>query len=128
MGAKEDGIKFLQDNAKRDAVELTQSGLQYEVIEEGEGEHPSETDTVKVHYRGTFIDGTEFDSSYSRGAPSEFPLNRVIDGWTEGIQLMQPGATYKFYIPYHLAYGESGMGPIPGHSTLIFEVELIDIV
>lgn len=127
MGAKEDGVKFLQDNLKRDGVEATASGLQYEVIEAGSGASPSATDTVEVHYEGTFIDGTVFDSSYKRGDTIEFPLNRVIAGWTEGLQLMKEGATYKLYIPYNLAYGESGTGPIPGYSTLIFKVELVAV-
>lgn len=127
MGAKEDGVKFLQDNLKRDGVQATASGLQYEVLEEGSGASPSATDTVEVNYEGTFIDGTVFDSSYQRGQTIEFPLNRVIAGWTEGLQLMKEGATYKFYIPYNIAYGEGGMGPIPGYSTLIFKVELVKV-
>jgi len=127
MGVKEEGIKFLQDNLKRSEVEVTASGLQYEVLREGEGQKPDATDTVEVHYKGTFLDGTTFDSSYDRGKTIEFALNRVIRGWTEGLQLMPEGAKYKLFIPYHLAYGESGMGPIPGFSTLIFEVELIKV-
>jgi len=127
MGAKEDGVKFLQENLKKDGIEVTASGLQYEVIEEGTGKSPVATDRVEVNYEGTFIDGSVFDSSYARGQSIEFPLNGVIAGWTEGVQLMKEGATYKFYIPYNLAYGEGGMGPIPGHSTLIFKVELIKV-
>ena len=127
MGVKEEGIKFLQDNLKRPNVETTATGLQYEVIREGSGKSPSATNTVEVHYRGTFIDGTTFDSSYDRGKTIEFPLNRVIAGWTEGLQLMKEGAHYKFFIPYHLAYGEGGVGPIPGFSTLIFDVELMKV-
>jgi FKBP-type peptidyl-prolyl cis-trans isomerase len=127
MGAKEDGVKFLQDNMKREGVQFTASGLQYEVIKEGTGASPKATDTVEVHYKGTFIDGTTFDSSYDRGKTIEFPLNRVISGWTEGLQLMKEGAHYKFTIPYNLAYGEGGTGPIPGYSTLIFEVELFKV-
>ena len=127
MGAKEDGVKFLQDNLKRAEVESTASGLQYEVLEAGTGASPSKTDVVEVNYEGTFIDGTVFDSSYQRGQTIEFPLNGVIAGWTEGVQLMKEGATYKFYIPYNLAYGEGGMGPIPGSSTLIFKVELVKV-
>ena len=127
MSVKEDGIKFLENNIKRDEVTATQSGLQYEVLEEGTGASPSATDTVEVNYEGTFIDGTVFDSSYKRGETIEFPLNRVIAGWTEGLQLMKEGATYKFYIPYNIAYGEGGMGPIPGYSTLIFKVELVQV-
>lgn len=128
MGAKEDGVKFLQDNLKRDGVESTASGLQYEVLEEGYGTKPKATDTVEVHYKGTFIDGTEFDSSYKRNSTIEFPLNRVIAGWTEGLQLMKTGAKYRFFIPYTLAYGERGApGAIPAFSTLIFDVELVSV-
>lgn len=127
MGAKEDGVKFLQENLKKDGVTATASGLQYEVLTEGTGKSPVATDKVEVNYEGTFIDGSVFDSSYARGQSIEFPLNDVIAGWTEGVQLMKEGATYKFYIPYTLAYGEGGMGPIPGHSTLIFKVELIKV-
>ncbi len=128
MGAKEDGIKFLENNIKRDEVTATQSGLQYEVIEAGSGAKPTAADTVEVHYRGTFIDGNEFDSSYKRGQTIEFPLRGVIPGWTEGVQLMSIGAKYRFFIPFHLAYGERGMpGAIPPHSTLIFDVELVSI-
>lgn len=125
---KEDGIKFLQENAKKAGVKTTKSGLQYKVIKEGIGPSPKETDTVKVHYRGRLINGTEFDSSYSRGEPAVFPLNRVIKGWTEGLQLMKVGGKYELYIPPELAYGDYGAGSTiqPG-STLIFEVELIDI-
>jgi FKBP-type peptidyl-prolyl cis-trans isomerase len=124
-----EGEKFLAQNAQRPEVQVTESGLQYEVVEEGSGDKPSAEDTVKVHYRGTLIDGTEFDSSYKRGEPIEFPLNRVIAGWTEGVQLMSVGSKYKFYIPGQLAYGERGAGPDIGpNATLIFEVELLDIV
>ncbi|MGB7342549.1 MAG: FKBP-type peptidyl-prolyl cis-trans isomerase [Phototrophicaceae bacterium] len=127
MGAKEDGVQFLQENLKRDGIQATASGLQYEILTEGTGASPSATDTVEVNYEGTFIDGRVFDSSYARGQSIEFPLNRVIAGWTEGVQLMKEGATYNFYIPYTLAYGEHGTGPIPGYSTLIFKVELIQV-
>jgi FKBP-type peptidyl-prolyl cis-trans isomerase FklB len=127
MGAREDGIKFLQDNLKRENVESTASGLQYEVIREGSGKQPGASNTVEVHYKGTFLDGTTFDSSYDRGQTIEFPLNRVIAGWTEGLQLMKEGAHYRLFIPYNLAYGEGGAGPIPGYSTLIFDVELINV-
>jgi len=128
MGAKEDGIKFLENNLKNDGVKVTQSGLQYKVIEAGSGAKPKATDTVEVNYRGTFIDGKQFDSSYDRGQTIEFPLNGVIAGWTEGVQLMSVGATYQFYIPFHLAYGERGAGGvIPPHATLIFDVELVSI-
>lgn len=127
MGVKEDGAKFLQENMKREGVQATASGLQYEVVREGEGTSPEKTNTVEVHYKGTFIDGNQFDSSYDRGQTISFSLMGVIAGWTEGLQLMKEGAHYKFFIPYHLAYGENGTGPIPGYSTLIFEVELIKV-
>lgn len=128
MASKQENIQFLQKNAQRDEVTSTASGLQYEVISEGEGASPSKKDSVEVHYVGTFIDGSEFDSSRKRGQPLTFSLSGVIAGWTEGIQLMSEGATYKFYIPYHLAYGEEGFPPqIPPYSTLIFEVELISV-
>jgi FKBP-type peptidyl-prolyl cis-trans isomerase FklB len=128
MPTRQENIQFLEENARRDAVTVTESGLQYEVIKEGTGDSPSAGDTVEVHYVGTFIDGDTFDSSRERGSTAEFPLNRVIAGWTEGIQLMQEGARYKFYIPYDLGYGEHGRPPvIPPHSTLIFDVELIQV-
>ncbi|MDR2101024.1 MAG: FKBP-type peptidyl-prolyl cis-trans isomerase [Treponema sp.] len=120
---------FLADNSKKEGITVTGTGLQYEVINEGTGPHPQAEDTVQVHYKGTLLDGTEFDSSYSRGEPTEFPLNQVIPGWTEGIQLMSVGSTYRFYIPSDLAYGESGAGNIiPPYSALIFEVELLSVV
>ncbi len=125
---KAEGEAFLAENAKREGVVVTPSGLQYEVIEPGTGRNPAATDTVTVHYRGKLLDGREFDSSYSRGEPASFQLNQVIAGWTEGVQLMRPGAIYKFYIPADLAYGERGAGQMIGpNSTLIFEVELLDI-
>ena len=108
MDHKTAGADFLANNAKQPGVETTSSGLQYKVVEAGSGPKPSATDTVEVHYRGTLIDGSEFDSSYKRGQTIEFPLNRVIAGWTEGVQLMSPGAKYTFFIPYNLAYGERG--------------------
>jgi FKBP-type peptidyl-prolyl cis-trans isomerase FkpA len=118
---------FLDDNAKVEGVMVTESGLQYSVITAAEGAKPKAEDTVTVHYVGTLVDGTEFDSSVSRGEPAKFPLNRVIPGWTEGVQLMSVGEKYKFVIPSELAYGEQGAGTIPPGATLIFEVELLDI-
>ena len=126
--AAKEGREFLQENAKREGVQTTSSGLQYEVLEEGEGEKPDANDKVTVHYKGTLLDGTVFDSSYDRGQPASFGLNQVIKGWTEGLQLMKEGAKYKLFVPYDLAYGERGAGgQIPGYATLIFEVELLDI-
>ena len=121
------GQEFLAENATKEGVQTTASGLQYKVITMGDGAKPVATDTVKVHYRGTLLDGTEFDSSYARNEPISFGLNRVIAGWTEGVQLMPIGSTFRFYIAPDLAYGEGGGGPIPPNSTLIFEVELLDI-
>ena len=119
---------FLEENLERDGVVATESGLQYEVLTEGEGAKPVATDTVKVHYHGTLQDGTVFDSSVDRGEPVEFPLNRVIPGWTEGLQLMSVGSKYKFFIPSALAYGEAGSPPnIAPNSALVFEVELLEI-
>lgn len=124
----EEGQAFLAQNAEREDVVQTESGLQYRVIEEGEGASPVATDQVTVHYRGTLLNGTEFDSSYARGEPATFALNQVIPGWTEGVQLMKEGAKYEFFIPANLAYGEQGRpGPIGPNSTLIFEVELIEV-
>ncbi len=125
----DEGEKFLKENAKKQGVKSTSSGLQYEVITEGTGPKPAMSDNVKVHYEGFLLNGKKFDSSRDRGEPTSFPLNQVIRGWTEGVQLMSVGSKYKFYIPYQLAYGEQGAGAdIPGGSTLIFEVELIEIV
>lgn len=113
--------------AQIDSMQVTESGLRYEVIKEGTGEHPTATSTVTVHYTGKLPDGTVFDSSYARNEPTSFPLNQVIPGWTEGLQLMNKGAQYRFYIPAELAYGAQGVpGAIPPNSPLIFEVELID--
>jgi len=123
----EEAKTFLADNAKVEGVTVTESGLQYSVITAAEGPKPAAEDTVSVHYVGTLVDGTEFDSSIKRGQPAKFPLNRVIPGWTEGVQLMSVGEKYKFVIPSDLAYGEQGAGSIPPGSTLIFEVELLEI-
>ena len=125
---KMNGQKFLEENKTKEGIKVTESGLQYEVLTEGKGKTPTSMDTVEVHYRGTLIDGTEFDSSYKRNESISFPLNGVIKGWTEGLQLMKEGSKYKFYIPPELAYGERGAGQsIPPHSTLIFEVELLKV-
>ena len=122
------GEKFLADNAKKEGVTTTASGLQYKVITPGTGKSPKATDTVLVHYRGTLISGVEFDSSYARREPIEFPLNGVIRGWTEGVQLMQEGAKYQFFIPSKLAYGSRGAGrDIGPNEALIFEVELLKV-
>jgi len=122
------GEKFLEDNAKKDGVTVTASGLQYKVITPGTGKSPKATDTVEVHYEGTLIDGTVFDSSYRRKESIEFPLNGVIAGWTEGVQLMQEGAKYRFFIPSKLAYGSRGAGGVIGpNQALIFDVELIKV-
>ena len=122
-----EGDAFLLENRTREGVVETASGLQYEVISAGDGPTPSETDRVRVHYRGTLLNGEEFDSSYSRGEPATFMLNQVIPGWTEGLQLMPVGSKYKFYIPGDLAYGASGGRSIEPNATLIFEVELLGI-
>jgi FKBP-type peptidyl-prolyl cis-trans isomerase FklB len=123
-----EGEKFLGENKKKEGVKTTASGLQYKSLKEGDGPQPKATDTVTVHYRGTLTDGTEFDSSFKRGEPISFPLNGVIKGWTEGLQLMKKGSKYQFFIPPDLAYGErSPTAKIPPNSTLIFEVELLEV-
>ena len=125
---KEAGEQYLADNGKKEGVVTLPSGLQYQVLKEGNGRKPKATDTVKCHYEGMLIDGTMFDSSIQRGEPAEFPLNGVIAGWTEGLQLMQEGAKYRFFIPYSLGYGERGAGQsIPPFAALIFDVELIEV-
>lgn len=127
--AKSEGEAFLAENKKRAGVVTTPSGLQYEIVKEGNGRQPKASDTVQCHYEGTLIDGTVFDSSYRRGMPAEFGLRQVIAGWTEGVQLMKEGSIFKFYIPYNLAYGERGAGAdIPPYAALIFTVELIKIL
>ena len=127
--AKAAGESFLADNAKKEGVVVLPSGLQYQVLKEGNGKKPSATDQVKCHYEGTLIDGTIFDSSYQRNEPATFGLNQVIAGWTEGVQLMSEGAKYRFFIPYNLAYGERGAGAqIPPFAALVFDVELLKVL
>ena len=127
--AQRAGEEDLEKNAARSGVTVLPSGLQYEVVREGTGRKPKATDSVKCHYEGTLVDGTVFDSSRRRGEPAVFPLNGVIRGWTEGLQLMQEGAVYRFFIPYNLAYGENGAGAsIPPYAALVFEVELIEVI
>lgn len=126
---REEGEQFLAENAKKKDVVVLPSGLQYLVLNEGTGAKPLATDQVKCHYEGTLTNGTVFDSSYRRGEPAVFPLNGVIAGWTEGVQLMSEGAKYRFFIPYHLAYGENGAGQaIPPYAALVFDVELIEVI
>lgn len=126
--AKAAGEAFLAENGKKEGVVTLPSGLQYQVLKEGNGKKPSATDQVVCHYEGTLIDGTVFDSSYQRNQPATFGLNQVIPGWTEGVQLMQEGAKYRFFIPYKLAYGERGAGTqIPPFAALVFDVELIEV-
>ena len=126
---KEAGEKYLAENAKKDGVITLPSGLQYQVLKEGNGKKPSAKDSVKCHYEGFLIDGTVFDSSIQRGEPAVFGLQQVIAGWTEGLQLMQEGAKYRFFIPYRLAYGEGGAGSsIPPFAALVFDVELIEVM
>jgi len=127
--AREEGEKFLKENAGKPGVTVTASGLQYIVLNEGNGSKPTANDTVRCHYEGTLINGTVFDSSYRRGEPAEFGLRQVIAGWTEGVQLMKEGSKYRFFIPYNLAYGERGAGQdIPPYAALIFDVELIKVL
>lgn len=126
--AKEEGEKYLKENASKEGVITLPSGLQYKVIKEGNGKKPQASDSVVCHYEGFLTDGTLFDSSIQRGEPATFPLQGVIAGWTEGLQLMQEGAKYRFFIPYNLAYGEAGAaGAIPPFATLVFDVELIEV-
>ena len=126
--AKQEGIVFLAENKTKEGIITTKSGLQYQIIVAAEGAKPIATDNVKVHYEGFLLDGTKFDSSIDRREPIVFPLDRVIGGWTEGVQLMSVGSKYKFFIPYHLAYGEQGAGSIiPPYATLVFDVELLEI-
>jgi FKBP-type peptidyl-prolyl cis-trans isomerase FklB len=123
-----DGEKFLAENAKKDGVKTTASGLQYKVLKEGSGDSPKATDTVVTNYRGTLLDGTEFDSSYKRNEPATFPVSRVIPGWTEALQMMKPGSKYQLFVPSKLAYGERGAGrDIGPNAALIFEVELLSV-
>jgi len=124
-----EGEAYLAENAKRDGITVLASGLQFEVITEGEGEKPTAESTVRTHYHGTLIDGTVFDSSYDRGQPAEFPVGGVIKGWTEALQLMSVGSKYKLHIPHNLAYGEQGAGgSIAPYSALVFDVELLEII
>ncbi|MCG7531987.1 FKBP-type peptidyl-prolyl cis-trans isomerase [Psychrobium sp. MM17-31] len=124
-----EGEKYLEENAKREGVTVLPSGLQFEVITEGDGEKPTADSTVRTHYHGTLIDGTVFDSSYDRGQPAEFPVGGVIKGWTEALQLMSVGSKYKLHIPHNLAYGEQGAGgAIAPFSALVFDVELLEII
>ena len=126
---KEAGEKYLAENAKKEGVITLPSGLQYQVLKEGNGKKPTAKDTVQCHYEGFLIDGTVFDSSIQRGEPATFPLQQVIAGWTEGLQLMQEGAKYRYFIPYRMGYGEGGAGnSIPPFAALIFDVELIQVV
>ena len=123
-----EGVAFLAENAKKEGVVVTESGLQYKVLEPGEGDSPQATDVATVHYRGTLVDGTQFDSSYDRGQPATFPVGGVIAGWTEALQLMKPGAKWQLVIPAELAYGERGAGQDIGpNATLLFDVELISV-
>lgn len=124
-----EGEAYLAENAKREEVTVLESGLQYEVIAQGDGEKPTAQSTIRAHYHGTFINGDVFDSSYERGQPAEFPVGGVIKGWTEALQIMPVGSKWRLHVPYHLAYGERGsQGAIPPYATLVFDVELLDII
>ncbi|MGD2122196.1 MAG: FKBP-type peptidyl-prolyl cis-trans isomerase [Gemmatimonadota bacterium] len=122
------GAEFLQENATKEGVTVTESGLQYEVLSEGDGPTPGPDDQVRIHYKGTLIDGTQFDSSYDRGEPTDFGVSGVIRGFSEGLQLMPVGSHYRFYIPSEIGYGSAGQGQIEPNATLIFEVELLEIL
>jgi FKBP-type peptidyl-prolyl cis-trans isomerase FklB len=122
------GKEFLAENAKREGITTLASGLQFEVLTAGEGAKPTRESNVRTHYHGTLIDGTVFDSSYDRGQPAEFPVGGVIAGWTEALQLMNAGSKWRLYVPSELAYGAQGVGSIPPHSTLVFDVELLDVL
>lgn len=127
--ARAEGEAFLAENKKQPGVVTTASGLQYTVLQKGNGRQPKASDTVRCHYEGRLLDGTVFDSSYRRGVPADFGLRQVISGWTEGVQLMKEGAKYRFFIPYNLAYGEHGAGAdIPPYAALVFDVELIKVL
>ncbi len=122
------GVAFLGENAAREGITVLASGLQYEVLASGEGAKPSAEDTIRAHYHGTLVDGTVFDSSYERGQPAEFPVGGVIPGWVEALQLMNAGSKWRLYVPSELAYGAQGVGSIPPHSVLVFDVELLEIL
>ena len=125
---KEEGSKYLEENKGKEGVKVTESGLQYKVLKEGEGDAPTAQDRVKVHYTGKLVDGTVFDSSVERGTPATFGVTEVIPGWVEGVQLMSPGAKYEFVIPSEIAYGPRGQGSIPPNAVLVFEVELLEVI
>lgn len=126
--ASAEGVEFLKENAKKEGVTTLESGLQYEVITSGDGATPTSASTVRTHYHGTLIDGSVFDSSYQRGEPAEFPVSGVIAGWTEALQLMNCGSKWRLYVPSELAYAGQAVGSIPAHSTLVFDVELLEVV
>ncbi len=125
---KKKGLQFLAENAEKEGIQTTKSGLQYKIIQSGTGKKPTKLDNVRVHYTGKLINGKVFDSSIERGEPARFAVNAVIPGWTEGVLLMQEGAKYQFFIPYNLAYGEVGSGQIPPFATLVFDVELLEVL